>query len=430
MRFRAGGLLGGSRFAQVHRDTARGVLASIVQQGLVLLSGVLVARLLGVEGRGHLALLWLVSLILSTLGQLGLPLALTYWIAKAPRLSRATVRSLVGPAALQAIVLLGLQAATLQLLVGDEDDSVRLAALFTLPLVPALLARQYALAIVLGQQRFRAFNLIRSLPLALYAVAVLALFVASTGNLPVLALTFTAVHVLTGSLSLQHALAGLPRVPSESDPPPVRSEMVRFGLKSMFGSTSSLESFQLDQAVVGLFISPAALGLYVVGLAFTNLPRFIARSIGFVAFPHVASHPDPVAARRAMWRFTALALVSCAAIVGALEATVGWLVPLLFGQEFSPSIEIARILLVSVLLAGVRRVLTEGARGAGHPGVGAVAEGVTWVCLVPAAAILAPAFGAKGVALALVASSALGLVGLVAALQRSSRKSPVPGFRS
>ena len=50
-----------------------------------------------------------------------------------------------------------------------------------------------------------------------------------------------------------------------------------------------METFRLDQAVVGLFLTPAALGLYVVGLAFANLPRFIAQSVGYIAYPRINS---------------------------------------------------------------------------------------------------------------------------------------------
>ena len=164
MKRRLAGLPGRSRVTQVHRDTAVSVVASIGQQGLVLISGILVARILGVEGRGFLALLWLVAVILGTLGMLGLQQALTYWIVKDPRGARTIARSLVVPAAIQTAILTGLQAIALQLLVGDEQDSVRLAALFTLPLIGALLAQQYSLGIFQGQRRFRAFNLFRALP--------------------------------------------------------------------------------------------------------------------------------------------------------------------------------------------------------------------------------------------------------------------------
>lgn len=415
-----------SRLGQVHRDTVVSVLGSFATQATVLVSGVLVARILGVENRGHLALLWLVSLILGQLGTLGLPLAVTYWIAREPRSARAIVRSLAIPALLQAPLLVGVQAMVLVIIVGDEHESVRLAAAFTVPLIPALLTQQYALAILQGQQRFRAFNVFRPLPSVLYAAAISALFLADAGDLPAVALTFTGAYVLGACTAMGYALKGLRRVSGEHAIAPARIEMLRFGLKGLLGSISPLDTFQLDQAVVGLFISPTALGLYVVGVAFTNLPRFIAQSIGFVAFPHVADHPDRSAARRAMWRFAALTFVVCGMVVGVLEAAMGWLVPRFFGHAFSGSIGLARILLVSAMLVGVRRVLADGARGAGHPGLGTIAEVVAWGALFPALALLAPAAGAEGVAVALVVSAVLGAATLLVAVTMAGRRLPPP----
>ena len=104
--------------------------------------------------------------------------------------------------------------------------------------------------------------------------------------------------------------------------PPVR-EMVAFGAKGLLGASSPIEYYRLDQAVVGLFLTPVALGIYAVALAFTNLPRFISTSVGMVAYPHVAAQSDPVEARRQLWRFFLLTVAACAAVVAALEVSAG-----------------------------------------------------------------------------------------------------------
>ncbi len=69
--------------------------------------------------------------------------------------------------------------------------------------------------------------------------------------------------------------------------------MVAFGAKGLLGANSPIEYYRVDQAVVGLFLTPVALGLYSVALAFTNLPRSIANSLGVVAYPHVAVQRTP-----------------------------------------------------------------------------------------------------------------------------------------
>lgn len=409
---------------RVRRDASVTVSTAFYGQAAVLVSGVIAARILGVEARGQLALLWIVALVLTQVGLLGLPLAVTYWIARQPASARAIVRLLVCPAVLQAVMLVGTQAVVLYLVMGGEERAVRVAGLYTLGVIPALLAHQYARALLQGQRRFLAFNIVRTLPGSFYTVAIVILFVSSDGDLPTVALVWTSAYIVGAVVSLGYALCGLP---SDADVPhdaPSRIEMIRFGLTAMLGSASPLDTFQLDQAVVGFFISPVALGLYVVAVAFTNLPRFVAQSVGFVAFPYVAARSDVSAARRTMWRFAGLALLACGVMVAALEGLADQLVPLFFGPEFSASTAILRILLVSALLAGLRRVLADGARGAGRPGLGTLAEVVSWASLLLVLPFLASTAGVEGVALALVISSGIGLSVLVGTLAVTGRNAP------
>jgi O-antigen/teichoic acid export membrane protein len=177
---------------------------------------------------------------------------------------------------------------------------------------------------------------------------------------------------------------------------------------------SPLETLRLDQAIIGLFLSPAALGLYVVGVAFTNLPRFVAQSIGVVAYPHVTAQHDAALARRSMWRFLIVSVIVSAAVIVPLEVLAGSVVPIFFGVAFAQAVPIMQILLVSSLFLSARRVLTDTSRGIGQPGIGTAAEIAAWISLVPGIALLAPLYGAVGVALAFTISAAVSLVALIA----------------
>ena len=176
---------------------------------------------------------------------------------------------------------------------------------------PPHLAQQYGLAILQGRERFLAFNILRTAPAAVYAAAVAVLLVLDLDGLGEVALAVDGgERGASALLTLTVALRGLgPGV--EAAAPPVR-EMVAFGAKGLLGASSPIEYYRLDQAVVGLFLTPVALGIYAVALAFTNLPRFISTSVGMVAYPHVAAQSDPVEARRKLWRFFLLTVAACA----------------------------------------------------------------------------------------------------------------------
>jgi O-antigen/teichoic acid export membrane protein len=393
-----------ARALRIRSTAGRAMGGSLVASGLaqllLVVSGVLVARSLGPEDRGYLALLIVVSGVCILIGTMGLPLAATYYIARDRSHARQITSSVLRFAVFQVTATFALQLAVLAALVLHEPGRVKAAALISLGIVPGIFAFAYGTAILQGQQRFTAFNALRILPTAVYVVAVLAIVLLGEADLVRIMAIWAAANYVGGFLALVVAVHGLPKG-GAADPPPTPSEMRRFGLKSLFGSISPIDALRLDQAVVGLLLTPVALGLYVVAQALTNLPRIVAYSIGLVAYPQVASQQDRRAARRILWKFFFIGVTLSALVVAAIGIAADQIVTVFFGSEFSDATSIARILLVATLFMAARRVLTDGVNGLGHPGLGTLAEVTSWVLLAPAVAILLPRYGVEGVALAL-----------------------------
>ena len=402
------------------------LLSGVGAQAALLVSGVLAARMLGVEDRGYLALLMLTQVIISKLGGLGLPISASYFVAREPARARAIARSLSTAYLSQALCIVAVHFVALSLLTRDDPQMVWSAGLITLIVGPAWLAHEYGLGLLQGQQRFRPFSLLRLGPVGTYAVGILLLFIVGADTLIFAAVAYTVSVVLAGTATLTIALVGLRH--GEAAPSPSRREMVRFGLRGMLGSAAPSETFRLDQAVVGLFLSPAALGLYVVGLAFTNLPRFLGQSVGMVAYPRVASSADAVEARHATWRFVAFAGVLSLLVAGVLEILAGWLIRFFFGEEFAPALPLVRILLIAAVFWSLRWALADAVRGAGLPALGSVAELASWVTLPFALAVLLPLGGLQGVALAMVLSAVASLATLVTGFVAVTRE-PTFGLR-
>jgi O-antigen/teichoic acid export membrane protein len=406
------------------------VLTGIVGQAVLIVSGVLAARILGVQDRGYLALIILFPTVLTQIGSLGLPLAATFELSRDGTRAAQVIRTLARPLLVQVGALVTVQAAILAAVFWGDSDLVRTSALISLGAVPAMLVHIYSTAILQGRQRFLAFNVMRIVPATAYSAAVLAIFLVGEGDLQWVVIGWIAALLLSAAIAAAIALRGVALRSARSSGKSLRS-MLRFGLKGLLGWTSPIETFRLDQAVVGLFLSPAGLGLYVVGLAFANLPRFIAQSVGYIAYPRIAAHKGEEAWRE-LRQFFWLATGASALVVLGLELGVGWLVPLFFGDDFSGAVPLTRILLIGALFLSARRVLTDGAQGLGRPGLGTVAEVSSWVFLLPALGIFTPLWQERGVALALTVSAALSFSVLLGLLLRSrSAAEPVatPAFR-
>ncbi|HEX8123182.1 MAG TPA: oligosaccharide flippase family protein [Solirubrobacteraceae bacterium] len=387
------------------------VVAGVATQAILMASGIVVARLLGVENRGHLALMTLFPLILTMTGTLGLHTATTYYVAQGHS-TRAILRVVRGTAIRQAVLLLAIEAVILVAVFWNETPGIHLAAAFSALGVPALVMLLWAQAILQGEHRYRAWNMARLSGPLLYSAILVLVFVADSEHIALVAGVWSVTLFVASLLTLMYALRHAHR---EGKPAPPLDEMKRFGVKGMVGWISPLETFQLDQLFIGLALTASDLGLYVVGAAFTNLTRlFVPQSLGMIAYPHVAAKRTRAEARAAVWRFFLLSLVVCGVAVAALELVIGDLIPFFFGDEFADAVPLARILLIGSLFLGLRRVLTDGTRGAGEPTLGTVAEGITAAAAIPAVILVGTHAGAEGVAWALTASYAVGLAAMIA----------------
>ena len=192
----------------MRRATLGSLAAALSGQAVLVVSGVIVARMLGPENRGYLALLVLVPLVLSQLGGLGVPLAITYYTAR-DRSAAAGIWAALRPVLLlQCGLLAGIHCLVLWLLLHNEPQYVLDAALLTVMLVPAALAQEYGLAFLQGRGRFFAFNVLRTVPAAVYAVGVTALFVTDTDRLWDVTLAWSLAMTFSGSPPSSSGSAG------------------------------------------------------------------------------------------------------------------------------------------------------------------------------------------------------------------------------
>ncbi|MGI8707387.1 MAG: oligosaccharide flippase family protein [Actinomycetota bacterium] len=391
------------------------IFSSFVGQLALLVSGVLSARLLGPEGRGHVALFIIVALITVQVTSLGVPTAVTYELGRRGTSATDMMRRLLGLLVTQFAATAAIHGGVIALIVSGSPGEVKTAGWVSVAVGCPMLLQAYGQGLLLGAKRYRAFNITRLLPSVGFAVGVAVVVFLSDGDIVEVIVGWVAATWLAAGVTLVAALRAA-RGGARNSPPSRVRDLVRFGLRGLLGSASPVETFQMDQAVVGLFLSPVALGLYSVAVALTNLPRFLGQSVATFAYAETAAMPSP-RGRRAIWRFTAVGAVLSLAVVLVIELFAESLVSLFFGDAFRDSVSIVRILLVGSLFLAVRRVLAEGARGLGEPMLSTRAEVVSWLALLPLLALLAPTLGADGVAIAMALSSGISLIVLAALLR-------------
>lgn len=384
------------------------IVSSLVGQAVLVVSGVIVARALGPHDRGLLASFVLVSTVTMFFVSAGVPISATLEIAAGRRSVRGILNDLSTVISIQSALAIVVPLAVLIGLFHGTDAAT--AALCTTPLALAALMWRYGLALVQGRQRFLAFNYLRLAPAVLYSAGVVALLMAGFKGLTDYSLVYTAGSLAGGILALYVALRG------EAPDPGPRGEvrpLVAYGAKAQIGAASPLESLSLDQIAVGALLGSSPLGLYVVASALTNLPRFIAQSIGIVLFPRVAERLESGGKRRIVLESLALAALLCGAVVAVMIVLVSSLIPFLFGDAYRDSITAARVLLIGAFFLSMRRVIGDALRGAELPMPATLAEVTSWVVFVIAIVPLTAQYGIVGAAAAMALSAAVSVSVLV-----------------
>ena len=380
--------------------TVLSTLTGVYCQGTLLVSGILVARILGVEDRGYFALLAVFPTLCSQLVGLGLPNAITYQIAANPNQLSTLVKLAKKTFVIQVLVVVLVHGTIVWLFLGKYPDFQRATAYITLLVGPAMLAIQYGIALFQGIGRFYSLNILRILLTTTYAVMVLGLFVLEGGDLYRVTMVWVISSIFAGTVAIE-LVRRLENPIAETqtfDNSPSQKAMLKFGLKGLLGSTSPMETFRLDKLVAGVILSPSALGLYVVGGAFGTLTRLIAQSASMVAYPTIVNRQHGETGPGTMWRFFRAVTFVNGLVTIFLMLSMPWLIPLFFGEEFIEAIPLAQILLMGSAFMASRRILVEGLRGLGQPQVSTFAEISMYPWLLTGGAFLLWHYGVQGLA--------------------------------
>jgi O-antigen/teichoic acid export membrane protein len=416
--FNRRGGLGGALFINL--------AGGVTLQLLLLVSGVVLARALGPDDRGNMALLTVVSAIAWQLGGLGIPFALTYVAARAPGAARRSFDSLGRAIAVQAVGAAVAAAILLAVLTADRPTTVKIGAAMTALAIVAMVYQRCGYGILQGLKRFLSFNVLRVASNALFSPVAAILWLTGDKDFLPYAVAWALSNAALTPVVMWKARRAADEVADSKVEVPSRHTLLVFGRKSLFGGDPPVENYRLDQATVAFFLSASSLGYYVSALAFTNLPRFIALSFATVATPVIAGQPTHKQAVRKMWSFWWLAMPFYLSVIAVLFLLAPWLVTFFFGHEFARSGGLCRLLLISTALFCARRVLADSARGAGYPGIGSIAELTALIAVFPLFAVAVPTWGLDGVAYALIVSSIIALTILVGGVLHLTRGGKVP----
>jgi O-antigen/teichoic acid export membrane protein len=276
-------------------------------------------------------------------------------------------------------------------LLHAHPDDVRLFRVAALT-VPFGLVMDVMGAIVLGRRRYGLTYLaaVTGAGVRAAALVVLALFGALTVTSAVWATLLPGLFVMV-------LYARVFRSGEESDPPPrvpVTRTLSSYGLRSWGIGIAGTANARLDQVLLLPVAGAAQLGYYAVAVSLAELTTPITGAISQVLFPEAAARRSWKSVSKAA-RCTMLVVVTIA--VGGI-ATAPFLVPLLFGNEFSKAVPMAQILFVAGVPLALRLVMGSGLLAAGRPWASSTSQVLALCVTAPGLILLVPRFGGIGAA--------------------------------
>lgn len=351
------------------------VSATFGLQLLTLVTGIIMARLLGVEGRGVIALVLAVSVFAAQLSFGGcLPPAITKLLAERGVHARDGFGYLLRRRG-WLLTLPCIVAGGLVLVLLDEGAEGQRAEIAVIALVVTLQTLFFSLV---GGAMQGEGRLVR---MAWVALTPQGLFTVVLGVVAVVGWQWDAADVLlafiaTGTISVLVALASLLPSTGHRDADRVPEAAMWTEARGNYVSgVRPLDGLGLDRILVGGLLGTAPLGLFATGLAVSNLCRLVSNAVSVVVLPRVAAHHDDPAGQRAVirrWFTISAGLI--AAIVAVLELLVEPIIRIAFGEEFVGAVDVARWLIVADGFLALRRVLIAALQGQGRGGTASWVE--------------------------------------------------------
>ncbi len=384
-----------------------------------IVSGILLARLLGPAGKGEYYLLILVPSTAMVLVQFGIPQAVSFYTARG-RTAGIMIRALVLTVVLSAIALVTI-ALLLPLLQEAILHGIALDQfLVALVAIPIAVSSTLTTAIIMGRQAVRWYAGINiASPIA---TCILLVVLAVLGPSVMGAIAVYLIVILIRAIALA---IGARRVSAENVGAESVSyrDLVRYGLRVYPASLTGFFLYRVDVYLIAfLLVAPSVpLGYYSMAVGLAEMVFFFPNAVSNLFFPHVAGAPREESDRQVAMvsRVTLLVTGAVALALIPAAAVMIWVVL----PDFGPALPALIVLLPGVVALSLAKVVGAFVVGIGRPEIDSYVSVAALIVNIIANLILIPVLGIVGASAASLISYSLTSLLLTLAASRFSMTS-------
>lgn len=388
---------------------------------LSFVTGVLLARRLGVDDFGSFSVFFAVFVLTWTVTNFG-DAAYVRFAATAPPETARRYLAACAVLKLGVMALLAAVAAPLATLLANQafgKDGLFFPVLMGLLAGASLNLVGLLAATYQAREEFTRYAAVNVVPYGLILLSVLGLAAADALTLRTALWTYLAVGLVCLGLSAYRLWTGgaSGRVSSEHF-----SKVLHFAKWYLVANTLFILVQRLDIFFVARYADTEALGTYGAALRITVIATLLTGSISPFLLPSVAKANRSAKELTDFLRRAVTLSVVLVAIVGLLWIAVPTLVSLVFGEAYEDAVPLARILLLGTAVLAAYTPVSQILLAEERP------LGLVYLCLIKLVtlgfflALWAPSDGPEGAARAVVASEGVTLVYTLAVTYAGLRK--------
>lgn len=327
-----------------------------------LITGVIIARSLGPAGRGELAAILIVVQTAGWIFSLGSAEAVAYHQSRNPQHGGRLIGSWMAVALPLGLLAIPIGEFLLPTLFGAQtQEAVDLGRIYLLLVTVVLLGIVFN-GLLLGDQRFLAYNLMRLLIPVQIAVGYVTLLLVHELTVEA-ALIVNAVATITTTIVA--AITCIGRHGIGRPHPQLLRTTVWYGVKAHGGSLAGFVNARLDLLIIPAFLAAASVGLYSVATNVSSIIGMLTGTVAVVVLP-VAARDNAGSARVVVRTMHAVLLIGGSlGIVLVLLAEVA--LRIVYGASFVDAAPALRILLPGEILSACAAVILSGLLAVNRP---------------------------------------------------------------
>jgi len=178
----------------------------------------------------------------------------------------------------------------------------------------------------------------------------------------------------------------------------ILKSLLNYSWKTFIAGIFGRTTLRVDVFFLNYFFSPTVVGLYMTGVSYTEFIRLFPSAISTVLFPRTAAVEEGEAVRLTTLILRSF-LLFLMPVAGLLLLLSSYIIPLLYGIKFVPSIKVVGYLLPGVIGNCYAGIFGSYLSGRGHPELTLYSIGPATLVTLVGDYLLIPAMGIKGAAL-------------------------------